>query len=48
MGSGLVLLPLGLALVTQTVWLIWLIPIAGSGFAWVGHLVFERHISSTA
>lgn len=46
-GSSLVLLLLGVALVTQTVWLMWLIPIVGYGFAWVGHFVFERNQPAT-
>ncbi|MGL4517225.1 MAG: Mpo1-like protein [Shewanella sp.] len=46
-GSSFVLLLLGVVLVTQTVWLMWLIPIVGYGFAWVGHFVFERNQPAT-
>ncbi|KIQ00106.1 MULTISPECIES: Mpo1-like protein [Pseudomonas] len=46
-GSLLVLLVLGYALVSQR-WL-WLLalPVIGYGFAWLGHFVFERNRPAT-
>lgn len=46
-GSLLVLSILGYALVTQQ-WL-WLLamPLAGYGFAWVGHFIFEKNRPAT-
>lgn len=46
-GTSLVL---GLALaavVTPYVWLAFLIPVAGYGFAWVGHFAFEKNRPAT-
>lgn len=46
-GSLLVLVILGYALVTQKwIWLL-AIPFAGYGFAWVGHFVFEKNKPAT-
>lgn len=47
LGSLLVLLVLGYALVSQQ-WL-WLlaVPVIGYGFAWLGHFVFERNRPAT-
>ncbi|CAM5466619.1 Mpo1-like protein [Rhodanobacter lindaniclasticus] len=46
-GSTLVIAALLLALVTgQWRWL-WLMPVAGYGFAWVGHYVFEKNRPAT-
>ena len=46
-GSTLVLAALVLALVTgQWRWL-WLMPVAGYGFAWVGHYAFEKNRPAT-
>ncbi|MFI8481201.1 Mpo1-like protein [Pseudomonas sp. NPDC078700] len=46
-GSSLVLLILAYSLLTQQ-WL-WLlaVPVAGYGFAWVGHYVFEKNRPAT-
>ena len=46
-GSCLVLLLIGIALVSQAWWLCWFIPIVGYGFAWVGHFVFEKNRPAT-
>ncbi|MGL5359167.1 MAG: Mpo1-like protein [Shewanella sp.] len=46
-GSSLVLLLLGAALVTQTLWLLGLLPLVGYGFAWLGHFGFERNKPAT-
>ena len=46
-GSTLVLLLLVAAIVTQRWALLWLLPIAGYGFAWVGHFGFEKNRPAT-
>ncbi|KJV37064.1 DUF962 domain-containing protein [Luteibacter yeojuensis] len=46
-GSLLVLVAIALALGTgRWAWL-WLAPVAGYGFAWVGHYVFEKNRPAT-
>lgn len=46
-GSSLVLLTLVLALVTgRPAWL-WLAPLFGYGFAWIGHFAFEKNRPAT-
>jgi len=46
-GSTLVLLCLLVALVTQRWSLLWLMPLLGYGFAWVGHFFFEKNRPAT-
>jgi hypothetical protein len=46
-GSTLVLMLLVWVLITQNWWLGILIPIAGYGFAWVGHFFFEKNRPAT-
>lgn len=46
-GSTLVLAVLLCALVTQTWSLLWLMPLLGYGFAWVGHFHFEHNRPAT-
>jgi hypothetical protein len=46
-GSLLVLSILAYALSQQQWHLLWLIPVAGYGFAWVGHFVFEKNKPAT-
>ncbi|TMN33365.1 DUF962 domain-containing protein [Pseudoalteromonas sp. S2755] len=46
-GSTLVLLILLIALVFAHWSLLWLLPIAGYGFAWVGHFFFEKNKPAT-
>lgn len=46
-GSTLVLLILLYALATQQWWLLALMPVAGYGFAWVGHFRYERNRPAT-
>ncbi|MGE4407428.1 Mpo1-like protein [Pseudomonas sp.] len=46
-GSLLVLAILGYALLTQQWWWLLAMPIAGYGFAWVGHFVFEKNRPAT-
>jgi hypothetical protein len=46
-GTGLVLVILAAALASgHYVWL-WLLPITGYGFAWVGHFLFEKNKPAT-
>ena len=46
-GSTLVLLIIAYALLTQKwIWLL-AVPLAGYGFAWVGHFVFEKNKPAT-
>lgn len=46
-GSTLVLAVIAFAVITgQLAWL-WLVPVAGYGFAWVGHFVFEKNRPAT-
>ncbi len=37
----------GFALATQQWVFLWLLPVVGYGFAWVGHFVFERNRPAT-
>lgn len=46
-GSTLVLATLVLALTTRTANWLWLAPLFGYGFAWVGHIVFEKNRPAT-
>jgi len=46
-GSSLVLLVLALTLVTRHWELLWLLPLLGYGFAWVGHYFFEHNRPAT-
>lgn len=46
-GTGLVILLLLAALFTGTWWMLWLLPLVGYGFAWVGHAFFERNKPAT-
>jgi len=46
-GSLLVLSILGYAVSQQQWSLLWLMPVAGYGFAWVGHFVFEKNQPAT-
>jgi len=46
-GSTLVLALIAAALATQVWWLLALVPIAGYGFAWVGHFAFEKNRPAT-
>lgn len=46
-GSTLVLATLATILVTGLWSLVWLLPILGYGFAWVGHFFFERNKPAT-
>lgn len=46
-GSLLVLLLLACAVFTANGWLLLALPIAGYGFAWVGHFFFEKNRPAT-
>lgn len=46
-GSFLVLGILAYALATQQYVYLWLMPLAGYGFAWVGHFFFEKNKPAT-
>ena len=46
-GSSLVIALIAAAVVTRTWWLLWLVPVAGYGFAWVGHFRFEKNRPAT-
>jgi hypothetical protein len=46
-GSSLVLAILAFALISQRWAWLWLLPIAGYGFAWIGHFVFEKNRPAT-
>jgi len=46
-GSTLVLIVLALACISQRWMLLWLLPLLGYGFAWVGHFFFEHNHPAT-
>ncbi|WP_394128780.1 Mpo1-like protein [Shewanella maritima] len=46
-GSLLIVLVFGYILITQTWWMVFLLPVIGYGFAWVGHFVFEKNRPAT-
>jgi hypothetical protein len=46
-GSAIVLVLLALAAALRAWWLLALVPIAGYGFAWVGHFAFEKNRPAT-
>ncbi len=46
-GSTLVLLALAWILLTGSWAMIWLLPVLGYGFAWVGHFFFEKNKPAT-
>ena len=46
-GSALVLVALAAAIVTRNPWLLLLMPVVGYGFAWVGHVAFEKNKPAT-
>ncbi len=46
-GSSIVLGILVAAIVTQRWGLLWLLPVAGYGFAWAGHFFFEKNRPAT-
>ncbi|AUL73005.1 hypothetical protein ATS72_005010 [Pseudoalteromonas sp. 13-15] len=46
-GSLLVLMVIITALLSQKYALLWLLPVIGYGFAWVGHFFFEKNRPAT-
>ena len=46
-GSSIVLLLVAIAIVTGELALLWLLPVVGYGFAWVGHFFFEHNRPAT-
>lgn len=46
-GSTLVLAVIALALISGQLRWLWLVPVAGYGFAWIGHFVFEKNRPAT-
>ena len=46
-GSSLVIVLLLLILVTKSYPLLWLLPLIGYGFAWIGHFIFEKNRPAT-
>lgn len=46
-GTFLVLINLFWAIATNNWWGLWLIPVIGYGFAWVGHYFFEKNKPAT-
>ncbi|WP_373994448.1 Mpo1-like protein [Duganella sp. Root1480D1] len=46
-GSTIVLLLVAMAIVTGELALLWLLPVVGYGFAWVGHFFFEHNRPAT-
>ncbi|GGZ10584.1 Mpo1-like protein [Pseudoduganella plicata] len=46
-GSTLVLIVLATTLITRRWELLWLVPLLGYGFAWVGHYFFEHNRPAT-
>lgn len=46
-GTGLIAVWIVLSIVTRNAMWLWLIPVGGYGFAWVGHAFFERNKPAT-
>jgi hypothetical protein len=46
-GSSLVLAVIVLAVATDQLRWLWLVPVIGYGFAWVGHFAFEKNRPAT-
>lgn len=46
-GSTLVLVVVIIAIVTGNLNWLWLAPVAGYGFAWIGHFIFEKNRPAT-
>lgn len=46
-GSSIVLLLVAMVIVTGELKLLWLLPVVGYGFAWVGHFFFEHNRPAT-
>lgn len=46
-GSSLVIIVLTIALMKSSYLLLWLLPLIGYGFAWVGHFFYEKNKPAT-
>ena len=46
-GSWIVVALVAVALFTRNAWVLLLVPVAGYGFAWVGHFAFEKNRPAT-
>ncbi len=46
-GSTMVLQLIFAVAFTQIWWLLWFVPLAGYGFAWIGHFFFEKNRPAT-
>lgn len=46
-GTSLVIALAASAVVTGAWWMLWLLPVAGYGFAWLGHFGFEKNRPAT-
>ena len=46
-GSSLVILTMIYALLSGQWWMLWLLPVIGYGFAWIGHFIFEKNRPAT-
>lgn len=46
-GTALILVWTALAVITRNANWLWLVPVAGYGFAWVGHYFFEHNRPAT-
>lgn len=46
-GSSLVLLLIGYIFFSGNLHFLWLLPLIGYGFAWIGHFVFEKNKPAT-
>ena len=46
-GSSLIIILIGFSLLTSHYTLLWFTPLLGYGFAWVGHVFFEKNNPAT-
>ncbi|NWA00863.1 Mpo1-like protein [Pseudomonas gingeri] len=46
-GTSLVIFILAMAVGRSAWWLLWVLPVAGYSFAWVGHFFFEKNRPAT-
>lgn len=46
-GSSLVLITIAISIISKQWHLLWLLPVIGYGFAWIGHFIFEKNRPAT-